>query len=59
MRLRTKIRLWWHKLWVKPDESQTPLDFDVMMVMTPQEREEYQDEIEKRRRMETTHQRDR
>ncbi len=46
-----RLRLWWHKLWIREDEFHESLNMDIeaMLVMNKKEREAYIKDLIKRR----------
>lgn len=52
------LLLWWHRLWIRPDEFHHSLDMDsgAMLEMTMKERIKYVNDLARRR--EIAHQRD-
>jgi hypothetical protein len=49
--LKYKIRLWWHRLWIRDDEFHVSLDMDykAMQQMTKDEQDIYINDLVKRR----------
>jgi hypothetical protein len=58
MRLKTRIKLWWDRLWIRKDEFHSSLDMNMeaMLEMTDKQREEYLNDLAKRRHI--AHERD-
>ena len=51
MKIRTKIRLWWNKLWIRKDEFHSSLNVDLAGVldMNEKERDKYATDLIRRR----------
>jgi len=48
--LRTHLRLWWHRLWIRKDEFHRSLDMDcgAMLQMNPKQRQNYMSDLDNR-----------
>jgi len=51
MKLRTRIKIAWDKLWIREDEFHSSLDMDInsMLDMDDKERDDYLKDLTKRR----------
>lgn len=52
MKLKTKLTLFWHRLWIRKDEFHISLNLDVTLMwdMTSEEQEEYLQDLARRRK---------
>ena len=58
MKISTRVKIFWNRLWIRRDEfhKSLDLDFDIIKDMTTEERQAYHLDLAKRRQI--AHQRD-